>query len=295
MNQAKPVNPVKAVYRSPSGIGKRIKVSSLIKYVLLILFALIWILPVVFMAFTALKSPADLFSSAFYHLPKKFQWSNLWKAWETGKMNIYMKNSFFISVIKVPLGIFISSLAAFALTRLKYRWSNITFAVFLVGMMVPFQAALIPLNLLFTRIGLMDTHLGLMMIYIGFGIPFAILVLRGFFRTIPTELDEAAKIDGCSDFALYWRIIMPIATPAVATLIIIDFLHTWNEFLLAQIFIRSNELRTVPTGLMNFKGEFSTDYGLLNAGVLISVLPILIVYLIFQRFFVSGLAGAVKG
>ncbi|TDF99839.1 carbohydrate ABC transporter permease [Paenibacillus piri] len=279
-----------------NAIGRvRSRTPVIVSYFFLIVFSFIWLLPIVFMAFTALKSPADFFSGAFYEMPKTIKWSNFTEAWTAGKMGLFMKNSFSISLIKVPLGIFIASLAAFALTRQNYRWSNSTFSFFLTGMMIPFQATLIPLNLMLSKTGLIDTHTGLIILYIGFGLPFAILVLRGFFRSIPRELDEAAKMDGCSDFGIYWRIIMPIAMPAVATLVILDFLHTWNEFLLAQIFIISDELRTVPSGLMNFKGEYGTNYGLLNAGVLFSVIPIFTVYLLFQKFFVSGLSGSVKG
>jgi len=282
-------------YVARSG-ASRLRWTRIVFYGFLIGFGTIWMIPVVFMLFTAMKSPAELFgSSSLFSIPKNIEWMNFVHAWTQGKMSLYMKNSFLISVVKVPLGIFIASLAAFALTRLGYRWSNSTFVFFLIGMMVPIQVTLVPLNIMLNRAGLINTHVGLTIVYIGFGIPFAILILRGFFRTIPKELDDAAKIDGCSDWGLYWRIIVPLAMPAVATLVILDFLATWNEFLLAQIFVTSDELRTVPTGLMNFKGQFSTNYGLMNAGVLISVIPILVVYLLFQKYFVQGLAGSVKG
>ncbi|WP_240763151.1 carbohydrate ABC transporter permease [Paenibacillus thalictri] len=276
-------------------LAKR-KLSRLLLYALLIALGCVWILPVVFMLFTAMKSPADLFgSSSLFSIPKKIEWANFVNAWSQGKMSLYMGNSLIISAVKVPLGIFIASLAAFALTKMNFKWSNSAFIFFLLGMMIPVQVTLVPLNIMLTKSGLINTRTGLIIVYIGFGLSFAILILRGFFRTIPKELDDAAKIDGCSNWGLFWRIIMPIAMPAVATLVILDFLSTWNEFLLAQIFITSDQLRTVPTGLMSFKGQFSTNYGLMNAGVLISVIPIFAVYLLFQKYFVQGLAGSVKG
>ncbi|WP_276352259.1 carbohydrate ABC transporter permease [Cohnella caldifontis] len=265
------------------------------RYTFLILLAALFVIPIVFVAFTALKTRADLASHPFYYFPEKIQWGNFLKAWQQGKMSLYMKNTAFICLVKVPLGILIEALAAFALTRLKFKWSNGMFAFFLVGMMVPMQATLVPLNIFLHKTNLVNTYPGLFFIYVGFGIPFGILILRGFFRTIPKELDEAALIDGCGDFGKFFRIIVPLALPAIATLVIFDFMATWNEFLLAQIFITDDKMKLITTGLMSFRGERATDYPLLNAGVLISIVPTLVVYLLFQKYFVSGLAGSVKG
>jgi raffinose/stachyose/melibiose transport system permease protein len=162
-------------------------------------------------------------------------------------------------------------------------------------MMIPIQATLVPLNIFLNKTHLVSTYPGIFLIYVGFGIPFGILILRGFFRTIPKEIDEAALIDGCGDMGKFIRIILPLSMPAIATLVIFDFMATWNEFLLAQIFITQDSMKTITTGLMSFRGERSTDYTLLNAGVLISIVPTLAVYLAFQKYFVSGLAGSVKG
>jgi raffinose/stachyose/melibiose transport system permease protein len=161
-------------------------------------------------------------------------------------------------------------------------------------MMLPFQAALVPINVVYSKLNLLNTYFGLFYVYIGFGISYGILVFRGFFRTIPKDIDDAAVIDGCNKWRLFWNIILPISKPAIATLVITDFLATWNEYILAMVIINDNNKKTVPVGLMTFVGEHGTDYGLLCAGVLISLLPVLAVYLIFQRHFVEGLAGSVK-
>ncbi|MGG1312457.1 carbohydrate ABC transporter permease [Cohnella laeviribosi] len=266
-----------------------------LRYGVLIVLAVIFLVPIVFIAFTALKSRSDLLTSPFYALPEKFQWGNFAKAWNQGKMGMYMKNTALISVIKVPLGILVEALAAFALTRLNFKWSNAMFAFFLIGMMIPMQATLVPLNIFLNKTHLVSTYPGIILIYIGFGIPFGILILRGFFRTIPKEIDEAALIDGCGDIGKFFRVILPLSMPAIATLVILDFMATWNEFLLAQIFITKDSMRTITTGLLSFRGEHSTDYTLMNAGVLLSIIPILVVYLLFQKYFVSGLTGSVKG
>jgi raffinose/stachyose/melibiose transport system permease protein len=270
-------------------------ISKVVMYSILILLSILFLIPIVFIAFTAVKSNADLLSHPFYSWPKSFRWGNFLKAWNQGRIGMYMKNTLIISIIKVPLGIIIEAFAAFALTRMNFKWSHSMFALFLVGMMVPIQATLVPLNIFLIKTHLVSTYPGIILVYIGFGIPFGILILRGFFRSIPKELDEAALIDGCGDMSRFFRIILPLAMPALATLVILDFMATWNEFLLAQIFITKDTMRTITVGLLSFQGERSTDYTLLNAAVLISIIPVLIVYLVFQRYFVSGMTGSVKG
>ncbi|MBM7570587.1 carbohydrate ABC transporter permease [Aquibacillus albus] len=264
-------------------------------YIFIITFGLVWLIPVFFLTITALKSNGDLFSNPLYALPSKYHFENFIEAFNEGNMIVYMRNSAFISIIKVPLGILVAALAAFGLTRLSFKWEKPFYIFFILGMTIPFQACLVPLVIMLTKANLMNTYVGLIFIYIGFGIPFAMLILTGFFKGIPRELDDAARIDGCSDLGLFFRIILPVAKPAIATLIIMDFLATWNEFLLAQIFISSDNLKTVTTGIMSFTGEYSTDYPLMMSGVLLSVLPVLLVYIIFQKHFVKGLGGAVKG
>nr|WP_253957697.1 carbohydrate ABC transporter permease [Metabacillus halosaccharovorans] len=271
------------------------KPSKILFYILITSFALVWLIPVFFLFLTSLKSNGDLFGNSLFALPEEFKWGNFLEAWEEGNLGMYMKNSLIISLIKVPLGIFIAALAAFGLTRLNFKWEKPMYIFIILGMTIPFQACLVPLVIMLNKVHLMDTHAGLIFIYIGFGIPFATLILYGFFKGIPNELDEAARIDGCSDLFLFIRIILPVALPAISTLVILDFLATWNEFLLAQIFLTSDNLKTVTTGIMSFKGEHSTNYPLMMSGVLLSVLPVLIVYIIFQKHFVNGFGGAVKG
>ncbi len=265
-------------------------------YAILIILALIWIVPMFTLAATAIKSKAEFYGGGgLFSLPKHIAWDNFINAITKGRLFTYMKNDLIVSCLKVPLGIFVEALAAFALTRLNIRYKTGLFIFFLIGMMLPMQTALVPINVIFSKLGLLNSYFGLFYVYVGFGISFGILILRGFFNGIPKELDEAAYIDGCNKWQLFYRIIFPVAKPAVATLIITDFLSTWNEYLLASVIINDNRKKTVPVGIMTFVGEHGTDYGYLCAGVLISVIPVLIVYLVFQRYFVEGMAGAVKG
>lgn len=268
---------------------------SISKYTVVILLAILFLTPIFFITLTALKSNRDLLSNPFYSWPEKFMWSNFAEAWKSGNLNMYFKNTAIIAFIKVPLGILIEALAAYAITRMKFKGSNTIFAVFLVGMMIPMQVTLVPLNMFLIKMNLVNTYPGIILVYFAFGIPFGILILRGFFRSIPKELDEAALIDGCSEFGKFMRIILPLSMPAIAALFIFDFMATWNEFLLAQIFITKESMKTITTGLLSFVGQYSVNYPLLNAAVLISVIPMLAVYIAFQKHFVAGLTGSVKG
>ncbi len=268
----------------------------IIFYILLSFFAIIWLIPIFTVFLTALKGTSDFYSGAgLFELPEVLQWSNFKDAWVTGDLGLYMKNGLIVCFVKVPLGIICSSLLAFALTRLKIPHSRAIFIFVLVGMMLPLQSVLIPLNILYSRLGLTNTYLCLILSYVGFGIPLGTLIFRGFFKGIPKELDEAAYIDGCGNTRLFINVILPLAKPAIATVFIIDFLNTWNEFMVQSVLITTDSMKTVPNGLMSFFGEFSVNYGLLNAGVLMTIIPVLIVYLVFQKYFVNGMAGAVKG
>jgi raffinose/stachyose/melibiose transport system permease protein len=276
--------------------GKTKKITKkILLYVVLIILALIWIVPMFTLIATAIKSKSDFYSGAgLFSLPESIAWDNFVNAVTKGRLLTYMKNDLIICLLKVPLGIFIEAMAAFALTRLNVKHRTGIFIFFLIGMMLPMQTALVPINVVFSKLGLMNSYFGLFYVYVGFGISFGILILRGFFNGIPKELDEAAYLDGCTKWQLFYKIILPVAKPAVATLIISDFLSTWNEYLLASVIINDNAKKTVPVGIMTFVGEHGTDYGYLCAGVLLSVVPVLVVYLLFQRYFVEGMAGAVK-
>lgn len=278
---------------SQKSLYKAIKISG---YALLVFFAFLWLFPFFIVILTSLKSQGDIISRGVFALPKKLVFKNFAKAWVTGQFSVFYRNSLLISIIKVPAGIFVASLAAYPLAKYDFRLRDSLFLFFLAGIAIPIHVTLLPLNLLLKQIGLLDSLAGLFFPYIAFGLPFQIMVCRGFFRGIPTELIDSARIDGCSNFKIYWKIILPLAKPAIAALFIIDFLATWNEFLMALIFIHSDKAKTIPLGLMLFQGQYASSYPLINAGVLLSILPVFIIYILLQRYFVSGITtGALKG
>jgi raffinose/stachyose/melibiose transport system permease protein len=262
-------------------------------YIAISVAALIWSSPLFILFFTALKSANDFAQNGTFSLPQSIELSNFAKAWDIG-IRTYFMNSLVLTLIKVPTGVFICSLAAFALTKMRLRGAQVIFTIFVLGLVVPMQMTLVPLTTLYQHLGLIDSLPGLFFLYLGFGLPLGILILRGYFRSIPDEMIEAAFIDGCSWWGVYWRIVMPVSKPAIVSLLILDGISTWNEFILAQIFIRTQTNRTLPLGVVQFSTEFSTAYELLAAGQIITIMPLILLYLFFQRYFVHGMAGAIK-
>lgn len=254
---------------------------------------IIWLTPLIFLLFTSLKSSKGFYTQPVFAFPDRIYFENFINAFKTLKRYIF--NDLIICFIKVPLGIFISTMAAFALTRLKIKYSISIFSFFLIGLMIPHEVTLVPLNLMLNRLHLRNTYLGLIYVYLGFGIPFAILVMRGFMSTIPKEIDESATIDGANKWKLLISIILPICKPAISTLAILDFLSTWNEYILGSVLVTKDSMRTISAGLARFSNDTGTDYPRMCAGVLICMIPTLLVYLIFQKNFVEGVSGAVKG
>ncbi len=261
-----------------------------------VILSFLWLLPVLLVVADSLKNPQELFAkSGLISLPTSPDFGNYTAAWTTGTLGSYMRNSALITAIKVPIAIMLEAgVAYFLVVRFKSRFANLVLGFVLVGMIFPPQAALIPLHSLLQTVHLFNTWAGLILVYVGFGLPFGTLLLRSFFRTVPVELAEAARIDGASPWKVLVKIYLPMSWPAIAALAIFDTVWTWNEFLFAQLFITSDNLRPVQAGLMSLNGKYSQDIMLLSAGVVLSIIPVVLAYVVFQRKFVNGLAGALK-
>ena len=263
---------------------------------LLVAVAVIWIAPFVFIIFTAMKTNGEIMTSAAFAPPSEVAWDNFSKAWVQGNFSEVFLNSVIITTAKVPLGLMISAMAAYVLARARMRWAKALLLFFLLGAMIPFQVMLAPLFTVVNSFGLIDTYVGVILPYLAFGVPFQVFILHGFFSAIPKEISEAALIDGASHFTTFRRIFLPVSLPVLAALFILDFVATWNEFAMALVLLQDHHMWTLPLGLMSFQGQFSNNYGQLNAAIVMTVIPAVIVYLIFQRYFVSGLtSGAIKG
>jgi raffinose/stachyose/melibiose transport system permease protein len=266
-----------------------------ILWLILIVIAVVWIAPFVFIVFTSLKANSTVMGSSAFAPPTSLEWKNFSGAWARGHFSTTVFNSAVITIVKVPLGLFISAMAAYALSRIRLPAGRAIFLLVLFGTMLPFQVMLAPLFTLVNSFGLINTKVGIILPYLAFGVPYQVFILHGFFSEVPKELSEAALVDGASHFTIFRRIFLPISLPVLAALLILDFVATWNEFAMALVILQDNSTWTLPLGLMSFQSQFQSDYGQLNAAIVMTVLPATIVYLIFQRYFVSGLtSGAIK-
>ena len=264
--------------------------------VVLTVVAVMWVAPLALLVTTSLRPLSDFISRGPLSWPADFTLANFGEAWGIGNFAATYRNSALLALMKVPIGVLISAMLAFALSKLRIRFrKTIMFAVFM-GLTIPIYITLVPIFIMLRSAGITDSLLGLVGPYLAFGIPFEVLVLQSFFRQVPNEIIESAKIDGASNWRIFWTIMLPLSAPALVTVGILDAVATWNELLFALIILNSDAHKTIPVGLLNFQGQFSNNNTGLAAGILIAVVPILIAYTLLQRYIVGGLtAGATKG
>ena len=274
---------------------RNISFSSAAKYMILIFFALIVIAPILWVLVTSFKTTREIAMSPF-GLPSSPRWENYTEAWTVGRFSKYFLNSVIVSVPIVIGSVSLSCLAGYGFARFKLPGGNIIFYTFLLGLMVPFQSIMIPLFYILRDIHLLSTYWAMILPMIALGLPFGIFFMRAFFLGLPLELDDAAQIDGCNEFDVFWRVMLPLAGPAISTLTVLQFITAWNSFLVPLIYMQREELRPLVLGLMFFKTRYTQDIPLTMAGTTIAMLPVILVYLALQRKFIQGLtAGAVKG
>lgn len=244
---------------------------------------------------SSLKTQQTVFTDLSL-FPARPRWDNYVEAWTRADFGPYFLNSLFYTAVVVTGVILIASLAAYALSRLQFRGKGFLFFVLTLTMMVPIPGSFIALYVLLNKLGLVDTRWGYILPQINAGLALGIFLLKTFFDDLPKEIEDSAAIDGCGRLRTYWYIIMPLARPALAVLVIFNILAVWNEYLLAMLVLPSRELMPLQRGLMAFQGAHLTEYSLLMAGIIITVVPVLAVYLLLQRHIIQGItAGAVKG
>jgi raffinose/stachyose/melibiose transport system permease protein len=268
----------------------------LIGTVVLAIAAVVWISPLILLLVTSFRPLSDFIAHGPLTWPQQFTWANFTDAWKVGNFATTYRNSTILLMMKVPLGVLLSAMLAYALSKLRIRFRRtVMFAVFL-GLTIPIYITIVPVFIMLRSLGITDNLLGLVGPYLAFGIPFEVLVLQSFFRQLPDELIEAAKMDGAGEGRIFFRLILPLSLPALVTVAILDAVATWNEFLFALIVLNSDQSKTIPVGLLNFQGQFANNNTGLAAGILIAVVPILLAYVALQRWIVGGLtAGATKG
>ena len=216
-------------------------------------------------------------------------------AWQDGHFSSYLRSSLIVTAAVVAIATLLSILAGYAFGQMRFRGEQVLFYVLLLGLMVPLEATIVPLYYDLRDLGLTDTYWALILPQAGVSVAFGTFWMRAFFRSVPRSLVEAARLDGSTSWSTLWRVIMPLARPAVLTMVVLVFMWTWNEFLLALVMVSDEDLRTAPLGLAFFQGRNTSDEALLAAGSLIVAAPVVIVYLFLQRHFIRGmLSGAVK-
>lgn len=256
-------------------------------YGILSLISLIMIVPFIWMINTSFKDSTKIFS--FQFIPDPFRWENYLHVLKTTPFHLFYFNSFYIAVLVTIGTIFFGSLAGYAFAKLKFKGSNLLFLCLLSTMMIPVEVITIPLFLFMRDLGLINTHVPLIVIPIlGPAGVFGIFVMRQFFLLVPKELEEAAMLDGCGYFRIYWNIMLPLAKPAIATLTIFTFLTSWNEFYEPLIYINSKELMTLPLALALFTDEVGTRWELLMSASVMATVPLLVIFFFAQKQFIEG-------
>jgi raffinose/stachyose/melibiose transport system permease protein len=264
-------------------------------YILLTLFLLLAILPFMIVAFTALKSSQEIVKGPF-SLPEVWRWSNFSQAWTQARFANYFQNSIIVVVPVVVISTLLSIMTGYAFGRMRFPFSRLLFFIMLLGIMLPLEALIIPLYHNMRAIDLLDTYWALILPQIGLSVSFGTFWMRGFFAEVPRDLVDAATVDGCNSWDTLWRVLLPIARPAVLSMVVLFFVWTWNDFLLALVLVSSEEVRTLPLGLAFFQGRYSTNIPLTAAGATMVALPAILIYAIFQRQFIRGITGgAIQG
>ncbi|MGJ3249766.1 MAG: carbohydrate ABC transporter permease [Elainellaceae cyanobacterium] len=264
-------------------------------YVLLGAIALVMLLPLIWLVSTSFKSPTeDIFQFPPQFLPQQPTLQNFVRVWQTNPFGRYLFNSTFVAVLTVALNLLFCSLAAYPLARLNFRGRELIFTSIVATILIPFQIVMIPLYILTVQLGLRNTYLGI--IFPAIASAFGIFLLRQAFQGVPKELEEAARIDGCSDLGIWWHVMVPSVRPALVTLAIFVFIGSWSDFLWPLIILDRPEYYTLPLGVAKLAGSFSLDWRLIAAGSVISIVPILIVFIFMQRYIVPTETGSgVKG
>jgi putative chitobiose transport system permease protein len=264
-------------------------------YLILGAIALVMLFPLLWLLGTSFKSPTeDIFSFPPQLIPSQPTLENFFTVWETNPFANYITNSAIVAVVTVSLNLLFCSLAAYPLARLNFRGRELIFALIVSTIMIPFQIVMIPLYILVVNLGLRNTYLGI--IFPNLASAFGIFLLRQAFQGVPKELEEAARIDGCSELGIWWHIMLPAIRPALVTLAIFVFIGSWSDFLWPLIILDRPEYYTLPLGVATLAGTFSLDWRLIAAGSIISIAPILILFFFVQRYIIpTDVGSGVKG
>ncbi|MUT66541.1 carbohydrate ABC transporter permease [Paenibacillus sp. NEAU-GSW1] len=265
-------------------------------YLLLAVLFVTQLYPLLWLLIYSTKTNEEILSGSFFSFPAVPQWVNYQTAVESGNYLKYLYNSVFVTAITMVCVLLLASLVSFAISRFKWKYGQVVLLIFLIGMMIPMQATLLPLMIIFKNMHILNTHASIILPYIAFQTPISVFILSGFMKSIPHEIEESAIVDGAGVFRIFWNIILPVSVPPMMTVCILTFINIWNEYILAATFISSERLKTLPFGVNSFVGQYSVNYGGIGAYLVLGALPVLVIYFLLADKITKGMvAGAVKG
>ena len=288
------VEPDRQVLGQPRGGSARGKpVGGVTASVALWLYAAFALIPLLLMVISSFRTNSDLITNPL-GAPWPVSTTSYREAWTTGNFATYFWNSLLVTVGAVLLSTVVSTMAAYALARVRSRWFSAVESLFLSGLMLPIHLAILPIFFLFDSLGLIDSRMGLALMYGAAGVPFSIFVLTTFFRQLPEELEEAAVLDGATPWQTFWRIMVPLVRPALATVAVFRFVPIWNDFLFPLVLLRKEEKYTLPVGLTSFFGENATNFSAVFAGLVITTVPLVVLFLLATKQIVAGLTAGMS-
>ena len=267
-----------------------------IVFAIVVVVAAFWVVPILASLVTSVRTYDDLLMRGFFAIPDEIILTNFRDAWIQGKVGKYLINSFRITLPALGLMLFFSSLSAFALARFRFRGSRAIYLMYVGGMLLPFQVLLLPVFRLNNALGIYNTHIGLIAFHTAFQLGFCTFVLRNYMLTVPSDILEAARIDGCKEFRIYWQIMLPLTLPAMAALATLEFTWIFNDYLWAIVLLRTSELFPVNAGLSVLQGQWRMDWAVMVSGAILAAVPTIVVFIFLQRYFIQGLTlGSTKG
>ncbi len=274
--------------KSPASLSRQKKLGNFLTYAFLVILSVSMLLPFLWMASASLQMDKDVFRFPFRWIPREPRWKNYLLIWKRVPFLTFILNTVKLTTIITALQIFTSSLAAYAFAKLRFKGRDLIFTCYIATIAIPWQVYMVPQFIIMRKLGLGDSHLALILLqtFTAFGV----FLMRQFFVTIPGELSEAARIDGLGEYGIFFRIILPNAKPALATLTIYSLVLVWNDFMGPLIYLSSEKLKTIQLGLRMFIAQYSAEYSLIMAASLVSLVPIILLFVFLQRFFVEGVA-----
>lgn len=261
----------------------------IILYLFLVAVTLIWLIPIFIAIITSMRTNADIMSHGFLAMPKTIDLKSYVEAWQRGGLHKYLPNSFIITMPSLVLTLLLSSLGAYSLARFKFKGRTFFYFLFVGGTMLPFQILLLPVFKLSDALGIYDTYFALIAIHTAFQLGFCTFVLRNYMMTVPVQVMESARIDGCTELGIWGKIMLPLTLPAFAAIATLEFTWIFNDYIWPLVLIRSSEKMPVTTGLATLQGQYVQDWTVIISGALLATIPTLIVFIFLQRYFIAGL------